>query len=107
MTETEKLFQELFPDFCAGDKCLSPYFDIFDTAIELMEDKIEKLNKSHEDELDQWISRVEKLKDNLKKTKVARIMERAANISAGIDTQKIFKDFMDIVTMSKEGETNA
>ena len=48
MTETEKLFQELFPDLCAGDKCLSPYFDIFDTAMELNENKIRELQEQIE-----------------------------------------------------------
>ena len=55
MTETEKLFQELFPDLCAGDKCLSPYFDIFDTAMELNENKIRELQEQ-----------IEKMKSDIK-----------------------------------------
>lgn len=34
MTKDE-LFKRNFPDYCRGDECLSPYFDMFEAGIEI------------------------------------------------------------------------
>lgn len=31
----EELFKRNFPDYCRGDECLSPYFDMFEAGIEI------------------------------------------------------------------------
>ena len=31
----EDLFKRNFPDYCRGDECLSPYFDMFEAGIEI------------------------------------------------------------------------
>lgn len=45
MTEEEikQKFKETYPDLMRGDTPLSPYFDIWCYAIEIMEEQIEKM----------------------------------------------------------------
>lgn len=45
MTEEEikRKFAETYPDFMRGDEPLSPYFDIWEYAIEIMQEQIEKM----------------------------------------------------------------
>ena len=51
MTE-EEYFRKTYPDFCYGDKPLSPYWDLFQYGVEFgerqSEKKIEELEKEHE-----------------------------------------------------------
>lgn len=34
MTKEEQIFKELFPEYCRGEVCLSPYFDLFQIGFE-------------------------------------------------------------------------
>lgn len=45
MTE-EQIFKSLFPEYCAGERRLSPYFDLFQTGFE--EGEKQQLTKAKE-----------------------------------------------------------
>lgn len=44
MTE-EQIFKNLFPEYCVGEKCLSPYFDLFQIGFEEGEKQNEELKE--------------------------------------------------------------
>lgn len=46
MTE-EQIFKKRFPEYCAGEVCLSPYFDLFQIGFEEGENQNEKLQKEN------------------------------------------------------------
>lgn len=47
MTE-EQIFKNLFPEYCVGEKCLSPYFDLFQIGFEEGEKQNEELKEKLE-----------------------------------------------------------
>lgn len=46
MTE-EQIFKNHFPEYCVGEKCLSPYFDLFQAGFEKGENQKEKLQEEN------------------------------------------------------------
>ena len=46
MTE-EQIFKNRFPEYCVGEKCLSPYFDLFQIGFEEGENQNEKLKEEN------------------------------------------------------------
>jgi FtsZ-interacting cell division protein YlmF len=44
MTE-EQIFKSRFPEYCAGERCLSPYFDLFQIGFEEGEKQNEELQE--------------------------------------------------------------
>lgn len=46
MTE-EQIFKSRFPEYCVGEKCLSPYFDLFQTGFEEGEKQNEELQEEN------------------------------------------------------------
>ena len=45
MTE-EQIFKERFPEYCVGEKCLSPYFDLFQIGFEEGENQNKELQEA-------------------------------------------------------------
>lgn len=45
MTE-EQIFKERFPEYCVGEKCLSPYFDLFQIGFEEGEKQNKELQEA-------------------------------------------------------------
>jgi len=39
----EQIFMDRFPEYCVGEKCLSPYFDLFQIGFEEGENQNKKL----------------------------------------------------------------
>lgn len=35
--DLEAIFKKQFPEYCAGNVCLSPYFDLFEAGAEVMQ----------------------------------------------------------------------
>jgi hypothetical protein len=48
MTE-EQIFKERFPEYCVGEKCLSPYFDLFQIGFEEGENHGKELQALHKE----------------------------------------------------------
>ena len=46
MTE-EQIFKNLFPEYCVGEKCLSPYFDLFQIGFEEGEKQSKQLQEEN------------------------------------------------------------
>ena len=47
MTKEEQIFKNRFPEYCAGEMCLSPYFDLFQIGFEEGENQNEQLEKEN------------------------------------------------------------
>jgi hypothetical protein len=45
MTE-EQIFKSRFPEYCVGERCLSPYFDLFQIGFEEGEKQNEELREA-------------------------------------------------------------
>lgn len=67
MTE-EEYFRKTYPDYCYGERLLSPYWDLFQDGVEFggrqSEQKIEELGKENTElkkKLEHWQSEYEKL----------------------------------------------
>lgn len=59
MTE-EQIFKKHFPEYCAGERCLSPYFDLFQIGFEEGEKQNEELKEKLESsENDKQLTKVD------------------------------------------------
>lgn len=47
MTE-KQIFKNRFPEYCAGERCLSPYFDLFQIGFEEGENQNKELQEENE-----------------------------------------------------------
>lgn len=43
----EQIFKARFPEYCAGERCLSPYFDLFQSGFEEGEKQNKELEKEN------------------------------------------------------------
>lgn len=65
MTE-EQIFKERFPEYCVGEKCLSPYFDLFQIGFEEGENQNKELQALHKEIVDIQNECVSKLQIEIK-----------------------------------------
>lgn len=65
MTE-EQIFKERFPEYCVGEKCLSPYFDLFQIGFEEGENQNKEMQALHKEIVDIQNECVSKLQIEIK-----------------------------------------
>ena len=65
MTE-EQIFKNRFPEYCAGEVCLSPYFDLFQIGFEQGENQNKELQALHKEIVDIQNECVSKLQIEIK-----------------------------------------
>lgn len=65
MTE-EQIFKERFPEYCVGEKCLSPYFDLFQIGFEEGESRLKAIYKKQRNK------RIDELQKQCKKLEYAK-----------------------------------
>lgn len=65
MTE-EQIFKSRFPEYCAGEVCLSPYFDLFQIGFEQGENQNKELQALHKEIVDIQNECVSKLQIEIK-----------------------------------------
>lgn len=65
MTE-EQIFKAHFPEYCVGEKCLSPYFDLFQIGFEEGENQNKELQALHKEIVDIQNECVSKLQIEIK-----------------------------------------
>lgn len=58
MTE-EQIFKECFPEYCVGEKYLSPYFDLFQIGFEEGENQNKELHKEIVDIQNECVSKLQ------------------------------------------------
>lgn len=57
MTKEEQIFKSRFPEYCAGEVCLSPFFDLFQIGFEEGEEgkeELEKANAELKEQVKEW-----------------------------------------------------
>lgn len=88
MTE-EQIFKNLFPEYRVGEKCLSPYFDLFQIGFE----EGEKQNKKLQEE-----------NDKLKKEKIPQLERKIASIRGAhsVDCKKLNARLEQVERLKKE-----
>lgn len=62
----EQIFKSRFPEYCAGEKCLSPYFDLFQIGFEEGENQNKELQALHKEIVDIQNECVSKLQIEIK-----------------------------------------
>lgn len=65
MTE-EQIFKNHFPEYCVGERCLSPYFDLFQAGFEEGENQNKELQALHKEIVDIQNECVSKLQIEIK-----------------------------------------
>ena len=71
MTEEQKKFRELFPEYTVknSEVCLSPYIDIFEAGIEIATKELQEENESYEHIIYQNNDTIGKLQEQIEKAK--------------------------------------
>lgn len=62
----EQIFKNRFPEYCAGEVCLSPYFDLFQIGFEEGENQNKELQALHKEIVDIQNECVSKLQIEIK-----------------------------------------
>lgn len=87
MTE-EQIFKNRFPEYCAGEKCLSPYFDLFQIGFEEGENQNKEMQTLHKEIVDIQNECVSKLQIEIK-----QLQEENARL------KKEFEENQDLATI--------
>lgn len=94
MTE-EQIFKNLFPEYCVGEECLSPYFDLFQIGFEEGENQNKELQEEN--------ARLKKESEENQDLATIAYMQGASKNKAKLDEAKrIIKEYVRLANLEKE-----